>query len=198
MKPISILLAAAALTAGPAVRAQDAATEERLNKLAGQIEDLRAGQDALGKRLEALTKDIDGLRSALDKPAGNYAGQDDLKRLAEAVKEVDRKRLEDYDKIRSELLKLGKTLSAPAQPTKKSSAASAPDNNALTEKTSSSDKGFEYVVKKGDTLNLIANAYRDNNIKVTTDQILKANPGLKPEKMHPGQKIFIPAPQTSQ
>src|SRR5215472_14193461 len=126
MKPISILLAAAALTAGPAVRAQDAATEERLNKLAGQIEDLRAGQDALGKRLEALTKDIDGLRSALDKPAGNYAGQDDLKRLAEAVKEVDRKRLEDYDKIRSELLKLGKTLSAPAQPTKKSSAASAP------------------------------------------------------------------------
>jgi len=198
MKPISILLAAAALTAGPAVRAQDAATEERLNKLAGQIEDLRAGQDALGKRLEALTKDIDGLRSALDKPAGNYAGQDDLKRLAEAVKEVDRKRLEDYDKIRSELLKLGKTLSAPAQPTKKSSAASAPDNNALTEKASSSDKGFENVVKKGDTLNLIANAYRDNNIKVTTDQILKANPGLKPEKMHPGQKIFIPAPQTSQ
>jgi len=30
---------------------------------------------------------------------------------------------------------------------------------------------------------------------VTTDDILKANPGLKAEKLKVGQKIFIPAPQ---
>lgn len=51
-------------------------------------------------------------------------------------------------------------------------------------------------MKKGDTLSTIVQAYRDNNIKVTMDQILKANPGLKPERMRVGQKIFIPAPQS--
>jgi LysM repeat protein len=192
MKRIAILLVAIALCSG--LRAQDAATEERLNKLAGQIEDLRAGQDALGKRIEALAKEMDNFRSALEKPSGNYAAQDDLKHLAEAVKEVDRKRLEDYDKIRNDLLKLGKTLSAPAPATKKP-AASTTDAPA-GDKPAASDKGFEYVVKKGDTLSLITKAYRDNNIKITTDQILKANPGLKPETLHPGQKIFIPAPAT--
>jgi LysM repeat protein len=29
---------------------------------------------------------------------------------------------------------------------------------------------------------------------VTTDQILKANPGLNPNSLKVGQKIFIPAP----
>jgi len=37
-------------------------------------------------------------------------------------------------------------------------------------------------------------AYKDNNINVTMDQVLKANPGLKPEKLRVGQKIIIPAP----
>ena len=193
MKRIFLLLAATALLVAPPSRGQDAATEERLNKLAGQIEDIRAAQDLFGKRLETLSRELENLRSAMDKPSGNYAGQEDLKRLADAVKEVDRKRLEDYDKIHAELLKLGKTLAAPL-PAGKKPAAPAPTDNPSGEKQSSSDKGFEYVVKRGDTLSLIVQAYRDNNIKVSIDQILKANPGLKPEKLHPGQKIFIPAP----
>ena len=192
MKPILLLLAATVVCAAPGLRAQDAATEERLNKLAGQIEDIRAAQDVFGKRLEALSKDIENLRSALDKPTGNYAAQEDLKHLADAVKEVDRKRLEDYDKIRAELLKLGKTLAAPLPATKKPPVTTAGDSPP--EKPATPDKGFEYVVKKGDTLSIIVQAYRDNNIKVSMDQILKANPGLKPEKLRPGQKIFIPAP----
>jgi LysM repeat protein len=192
MKRSIVLLAVMAAYAVPIVRAQDAATEERLNKLAGQIEDIRAAQDVFGKRIEALSRDIENLRSALDKPSGNYAAQEDVKQLAEAVKEVDRKRLDDYEKIRAELLKLGKTLAAPLPATKKPTATSAGDNPP--EKLATPDKGFEYVVKKGDTLSLIVKAYRDNNINVSMDQILKANPGLKPEKLHPGQKIFIPAP----
>ena len=40
----------------------------------------------------------------------------------------------------------------------------------------------------------IAKAYRAQGIKVTTDQILKANPGLDAKNMKVGQKIFIPAP----
>jgi LysM repeat protein len=196
MKRILLLLAASTLFTTPVLRAQDAATEERLNKLAGRIEDLTASQEALGKRIEALGRDIESLRASMDKPTGNYAGQEDLKHLAEAVKEIDRKRLEDYEKIRAELLKLGKSLSAtPAPPVKKTTAPGPGDNN-VAEKPAVPDKGYDYIVNKGDTLSIIVQAYRDKNIKVSTDQILKANPGLKAEKLRVGQKIFIPAPQS--
>ena len=35
---------------------------------------------------------------------------------------------------------------------------------------------------------------KEKNIKVTVKQIENANPGLKPERLKVGQKIFIPAP----
>jgi LysM repeat protein len=38
-------------------------------------------------------------------------------------------------------------------------------------------------------------AYKDQGIKLTEKQILSANPGLVPEKLKVGQKIWIPAPQ---
>lgn len=195
MKRIVISALGLALIAAPQLRGQDAASEERFNKLAGQIEDLRASQEALGKRIEALGQAIEGLRGQVDKPSGNYASDEDVKRLAEAVKEIDRKRLEDYEKIRLELKSLGKSLAAPTPPVR-SSAPPVVTEPSSTEKASIPDKGYEYKVKKGDTLSIIVQAYRDNNIKVTMDQILKANPGLKPERMRVGQKIFIPAPQS--
>ncbi|HWW02137.1 MAG TPA: LysM peptidoglycan-binding domain-containing protein [Candidatus Acidoferrum sp.] len=191
MKRISFLLAALTLCAGPRLRAQDAGTEERFNKLAGQIEDLRAGQDALRRQLETVGKELDSLREQVNKPTGNYASQEDLKRVAEAVKDIDRKRIEDADKIHNDLLKLQKSLAVPPGPKPKPT----PNENPTPDKLPVPDKGYEYIVKKGDTLSIIVQAYRDNNIKVTTDQILKANPGLKPERMKVGQKIFIPAPQ---
>ncbi len=192
MKRICVLLAVVELGTAPVGRAQDAATEERLNKLSGQIEDLIAGQNAQRKHLEALAKEIESVREQAGKPQGNYASAEDVKRLAEALKDVDRKRLEDYEKIRKEILNLGNAFKPPT-PTKKKSTAS--EDKAGSETATVPDKGFEYVIQKGDTLSIIVQAYREKNIKVTTDQILKANPGLKPERMRVGQKIFIPAPQ---
>ena len=57
------------------------------------------------------------------------------------------------------------------------------------------EKGYDYVIQKGDTLSIIALAYREKGIKITSEQILKANPGLKPNSLRVGQKVFIPAPQ---
>src|SRR5690348_5760887 len=114
MKRIAILTLGLALLSGSTLRAEDAGTEERLNKLAGQIEDLRSNQEAITKRMEALSQAIENLRGQVDKPNGNYASEEDLKRLADAVKEIDRKRLDDYEKIRNELKNLGKSLAAPS------------------------------------------------------------------------------------
>lgn len=180
----------------PALQAQDAASEERYNKLSGQIEDLRSSQDALNRKLENVAKEIEALRGQMDKqPSANFASDEDLKRLAESIKEIDRKRLDDYEKIRTELKGLGKTLASSSASGHRSPPAVVEDTSAKS-KPAVPDKGFEYEVKKDDTLSLIVKAYRENNIKITMDQVLKANPGLKPEKMRVGQKIFIPAPQS--
>jgi len=195
MKRIAIFALGLALIGVPGLRAQDAATDERLNKLAGQIQDLQSSQEAINRKIEGLAKELESLRGQLDKPAGNFASEEDLKRLADSVKEIDRKRMDDYEKIRTELKSLGKTLVA-STPSPRKTSAPAPTELASNDKSSGPEKGFEYQVKRGDTLKLIVKAYRDNNIKVTTDQILKANPDLKPEKMRVGQKIFIPAPQS--
>jgi LysM repeat protein len=196
MKRIAILVLGFALVGGPVLRAQDAATEERFNKLAGQIEDLRSNQESLTRKIDALGKEIESLHGQVEKPNGNYASDEDLKRLADAVREIDRKRLDDYEKIRAELKNLGKTLAASAPAVSKKSSPTHTDNPSTTpDKPNVPEQGFDYEVKSGDTLSIIVKAYRDKNIKITTDQILKANPGLKPEKLRVGQKIFIPAPQ---
>lgn len=197
MKRISLVLTALALCCGPNLRGQDAATEERLNKLAGQIDDLRAGQESLRKQIDGLMREVSSLHDQASKPTATYASPDDLKRIADAVKEVDRKRLEDYDKIRSELVKLRQQLLAPPPPSHKATSTSPTASNASSpenDKPAKPEKGFEYEVKSGDTLSTIVQAYREKNIKVSTDQILKANPGLKPEKLRAGQKLWIPAP----
>jgi LysM repeat protein len=199
MKRIAIFAVGFALVSGFSLRAQDAATEERFNRLTGQIEDLRSSQEALGKRMDAIVRELEGLRGKLDKPSGNFASEEDLKSLAEAVKEIDRKRLEDYEKIRTELRNLGRSLAstsaAPTPAARKTAQASVADATSSEKNaTTTPDKVFEYQVKKGDNLSLIVKAYRDNNIKVTMDQVIKANPGLKPESLRVGQKILIPAP----
>lgn len=177
--------------------AQDSALEQRLNELNGRIETLLESQEGMRKQIAALAQEISTVREQQNKPLPASASQEDLKRLADAVREVDRKRLDDYDKIRAELLKLGKTLTASAPMAPKAS-------TRETHKESAKDSGkeatpetvFEYEVQKGDTLSLILQAYREKNVKVTMDQVLKANPGLKPERLRPGQKISIPVPKS--
>jgi nucleoid-associated protein YgaU len=66
----------------------------------------------------------------------------------------------------------------------------AEDNSAPVAATP--QNGYEYTVKAGDSLSAIAKAYRDQGVKVTTTQILKANPGLDANKLFSGKKIFIP------
>jgi len=193
MKRISCLLITLSLCATHAARSQDAATEERLNKLSGQIEDLIAAQREQKQRITALARELESVREQSARPSANYAAAEDLKHLAEAVKEVDRKRLEDYDKIHTELLKLGKSLSTPA-PAPKKVAPPATTDGPPSEKGGPPQKGFEYTIEPNDTLSVIVQAYREKNIKVTIDQILKANPGLNPNRLKVGQKIFIPAP----
>jgi nucleoid-associated protein YgaU len=195
MKRIFLLLALATCFLPVRSRA-DAAADERFNQLSGKIEDLIAGQEAQRKRLAELAKEVENLREQQSKPAANdYASQGDLKRLAEAVKEVDHKRMDDYGKIHDEILKLGKKLSMPAPTPSRKADKATPSSDDTATPAAADKKVFEYTIQPGDTLSVIVQAYKEQNIKVTVDQILKANPGLKPDRLSPGKKIVIPAPK---
>jgi LysM repeat protein len=185
MKRISIFLAIALLAVPAVSRAQDAATEERFNKLSAKIDVLIESRDAQNRKIEELARAIESLQQQAGRPSPNYASQEDVKLLAEKLKEVDRKRQEDNDRILDSIKReLASAIRTPSpRPTP-----------AAGDTSSIPDKGYEHVVKEGETLSAIIAAYRENNVKVTLDQVLKANPGLKPTQMRVGQKVFIPAP----
>lgn len=185
------LIVLAAWMVAPGARGQDAAIEERLNKLSAHIEDLLAAQAEQQKRIAALSREIESLREQINRPAADYATAEDLRKLAEKLQEIDQKRLADNEKILKELERLARLgAGARAEPREVKPVEPKPSAGG----SPGSEKGYEYVIQSGDTLSGIAAACREKGIKVTVEQILKANPGLKERSLRPGQKIFIPAP----
>ena len=185
MKRISIFILICGCSLPSGLLAQDAALEERVNKLNGYIQDLLEDKSNQRKQLESLSREVQSLREQASKPSGNYASQEDLRKLAEAIKEIDEKREADKKLILKEIEKLGKLITkTPPPPT--------PGN---PDAGRGKQEGYEHTVGPGDTISTISQAFREKGIKVTVDQILKANPGLVPEKMPVGTKIWIPAPK---
>jgi LysM repeat protein len=190
MKKISLWLLVFTFAAGVA-RAQDSGTQQQIDKLSGQIQDLLAAQEQQGKRLDALAKQISDLSDKVNAPAvSDSASRDDLKALATQVQEIDKKRQADRELILKQLENLGKLGAAPSR--KAPPAVPAADDT--TSATATPQKGYEHKVEAGETISAIAKAYQAQGVKVTTGDILKANPKVDPAKLFVGQKIFIPDP----
>jgi len=176
-----------------AARAQDDATQQQINKLSSQVQDLLDAQALQAKRITALETEISELHDKSSQPgAADTANADDLKKLADQVQELAKKQQADNDLILKEIGKLGK---ASGSSSGHRSTPSVTTNTATAGSSAGGkENGYEYKVAERDTLSIIARAYREQGIKVTSDQILKANPGLNPNSLKVGQKIFIPAP----
>jgi len=196
MRTISLWILILGLTA-PLARAQDAATQQQLDKLSGQIQDLTDAQVQQNKRIEALEKEIADLSDKINQPAvNNSASVDDLKKLAEQVQDIDQKRQDDRKLILDQLEKLAKATTSgsghhptynPPPETDNDSSTPAPEANVP-------QNGHPYTIAAGDTLKAIVKAYRAQGVKVTVKEILAANPGLDANKLYVGKKIFIPDP----
>jgi LysM repeat protein len=199
MKTISvwslILVFAAALMPG---RAQESATQQQIDKLTGQLQDMTDTVESQRKHIEALEKEISELREKVDTPVANdYVNRDDLRKVVDQMNDIDKKRQDDRELILAQIQKLANApvaLPPPQTHHSEHSNITPGDTGSGNDTSAAPDKGHYYEVKKGDSLSLIVKAYQDQGVKVTMRQVLKANPGLDPNKLYAGKKIFIPDP----
>ena len=206
MRTISYWLCTLALLTAFATRAsaQESAVQQQLDQISGKIQDLTDAQADEGKRIDALEKKINDLSDKLNTPSGNnFASADDLKKLAEQVQEIDKKRQADNEQIIKAIEKLSKGGSAGIEPheshkpidTTATTSGTDTSSTATTGGTGGQQNGYYYTIQSGNTLSAIAKAYQAKGIKVTVKEILAANPNLNPSALYVGQKIFIPAAQ---
>jgi LysM repeat protein len=183
MKQIFLLLTLLLTVATSKLSAQDtAALEERVKQLNGYVQDLLEDKANQKRQIEALSKEVSALREQQqNQPKGNYASQEDLRALVKQVQEIEDNRKSDREVILKEIERLAKV---PARTTVK------PAGNPRTDLP---EKAAEHTIASGDTLSTIAAAYsKEFNAKITTDLIMKANPGLDPLKLKVGQKVLVP------
>lgn len=200
MKTISVWISLATLAVAFTLRApaQDAATQAQLDKITGDIQDVMDQMHSQQQKISDLEKKISEMEDKLSAPQGNdFASADDLKKLAEQVQEIDKKRQQDNQKILDALEKLGKgggshrsSSDNPVNPNPN------PDTTGQGAQTpGNAENGYEYKIESGNTLAAIVKAYRAKGVKVTVDEVLKANPGLDPKHLPVGKTIIIPSGQ---
>jgi len=196
MRKIALGLLVLTLAAG-GLPAQDAATQQEIDKLTGMLQDLTERLAAQDKHLDALDRQISELRDKVNTPVvNNSASLDDLQKLASQVKEIDQKRQADKEFILGKIEDLAKLAAAapiPVRPRHPGSEPKDPGNDtppagAGTQK----ETMYPYKVQPNDNLTAIIKAFRDKGVKVTQSQVLKANPGLTPDTLLVGQTIYIP------
>ncbi len=193
MKKISLWVLALFLTASIA-SAQDAATQQQIDKLSGQLQDLTEAQVRINQRLDNLEKVIGDLREKANTPVVNdYATQAELKDLVEQMRKIDKNRKEDTENIVKQIENLAKAAATPPPaPVTHSHKAPKPEPDDTASSKSNTGE-YEYEVHPGDNLGLIIKkAYKEKGVKVTKSQLIAANPKMNPNVLIPGEKLVIP------
>lgn len=185
-----------ASTAASIAAKEDA--EDRYKRMAADLQAVQADNETLRAKISTMEQEIQTLREAQARPADNSGIQDEMKRLAEKIQEVDKKRLEDKDAISQEIRKsiggLEKTLAAPLPPIHDSRAKA-----SATTESSAPVNGYSYTIKAGETLGEVVSAYnkdyKSKGLKpITLRQAMEANPSIDWNRLKVGQKIVIPRP----
>jgi len=164
--------------------------ERSLARQQADFDSLRTDMDGLKERLniiqaeqQALARDVEALRRMPREDAAVRTRVDQLEqqlRAVNAARESDRRQIVDeLSKKVAGLINSGSATRGSSSGTRTSSGRSG----------ASAETGYEHVVKSGETLSAIAQAY-----KVSIGTIMKANAIKSSDKLLVGQKLFIPSP----
>jgi len=202
-------------------------TPEDLRQLQTRFQQAEESEERLRARIQRLEATIAELRSQIGevRSVASSAGkdsvtQDQFRKVLEQLRDLDRRRQEDNEKVLQQLRKLA-DLPAPPPPsfddpkpkgrrpgpgaeaevgTGSGRVDARPDSGAPEPRVEAPKPSlppeyefYEHVVRDDQILGQIINEYNKGyGLKVRLKHVLEANPKLRPERLLPGQKIRIP------
>jgi len=225
MKRLRPYLVAVALTS-LSLESHAEISQEEYRQMQTRFQQAEEDVDRLRARVQKLEFAIAEIRTSLSEVRGvaSNAGkdgvtQDQLKRVVEQIRELDKRRQDDNDRIVLQLKKLA-DMPAPQLPTDPEKTdrraggtkAKTKEKEAVSSGAGESGAGatnaaadepkpllvpnyafFEHTVEEGQTLGEIITEYnKAHGMKVRLKHILEANPKLNPNRMVVGKKIRIP------
>ena len=175
-------------------------TEANFKQVNVKMELLEEALRTQQKRIGALVNELHTLREEVDRLKSrneSAATQESIKRLADKIEEVDKKRRDDNELVLAQLKAIGKGLSKPATPPKDPAPPSVnPKHDPAVSPTDDKppENGYTYKIKDNDTLVKIVKDLNAQGFKVSQKQIMDANPKVNWTRLRIGQPIFIPQP----
>lgn len=170
----------------PGAREDAQIERQKILRAADQIE---AINDQHNKMVEELEKLKTQVRALSEENAG----------LAKQVSEIKTHAAKEREALLDQISKLfaeqEKRLTEKIQQVAKSKEEEAPGKPATPKEPVANvkeEEGYDHVVQAGQTLWSIAQAYRDKGVKVTVEDIRKANNLKEGQGLRSGQKLFIP------
>ncbi len=221
------LLAAATAARLNAQPLDPAVVGERIQRLTAAVESLElalASQkrqiDALGNEVHKMRDEMSRQGDALRQSSSQRPWADDLKRLADAINEVDRKRAADGEQVVKVLTDLKRAVASSADIPKPSKAGSSEprggsrgstgrgannegSGDKASEKASDKpaekppEKALEYVVERGQSLSEVIASFNEEAKRqgykpLTVSQVMKFNDIKDDRRVPVGAKILLP------
>jgi TolA-binding protein len=196
----------------PVALAEKQDAEERYKRMSATLQELQDSVHAQQQTITKLNEELRTVRDELGRVSNankEAATQESLKRLGDAIEEVDRKRLADSKNVTArfnETIKEMQKIIAANKPLPPIHVVPQPKDPSTTTQGNGSngggttkvnppatpENGFEYVVKPNDSLLGLVSRLNKQGVKVTKKQLVEANPEVNWDKLKIGQKIFIP------
>lgn len=192
----TVLVAGFALAALSGV-AQDSTASARA---AYQQQQALAEVPRLVQQFDLLVQNQDAIVARLVKLEGTDTTGDvraEIAALRAEVADLKASIRREQDAMRAEIVKdlagrIARMTPPPAPQPAPPPRGGAPRRSAPPPPPATTGTHYEYVIEKGQTLTLIAQGFG-----TTVPKILAANPGLKPNMLRVGQKIIVPAEDSS-
>ena len=171
---------------------------EKLQKLSGDMEQLMGAYNLQIRKMEALEAQVKNLQMANENLKREnilrFASNKDIEELASKLMKLDNNLRNDLKLTNQQIDVILETVQKIAN----NPAPSPPPTH--TNPAPANFQAREHVVQSGEFLSTILSAYntafKEEGLKgrVSQSQVLKANPGIKADRLLVGQKLLIPLP----
>lgn len=171
---------------------------ERLLRLTSTVESLELTLASQKRQIDALNAEVQRLREQLASQQAQRPWTDDLKRIAEAIQEVDRKRISDNEKVLKVLEDLRRAVTAAAADTSRSSSRASESRSSSSKAADlGAKKALPYVMKRGETLSGILEEFNPDAVKqgyrrLTVQQVMDFNEITDATRIPEGATIMLP------